>query len=292
MFARQVIIFKGSIRFWQRPCEVNSGSGLVHLYTITRRFNFVNQYRLYEEKMPCRDSVTVEKRVSKKTRHSWMWSFSCDFHVRWGGVWRKGNAFQEGIATISNVDFIRMGFWSQFLGAKSWAKLKWGTVWWSFFFFFFSIFLMLLSIGSCFSPVKNSNIKQGKFWYQAPALKFNFLGSGSWIWKAKPARQPLVPLVPLVSLSCQGARRTCLGWRTASLAARKVVPLRQPFYMAVWSSKDGSCMIDRPTMLRISNWWITFSIGWVYWSRALFETVWCCQGGRSNHTFDQKSSEP
>ena len=32
------------------------------------------------------------------------------FFVRWGGVWRKGNAGQEGIATISNVDFIRMGF--------------------------------------------------------------------------------------------------------------------------------------------------------------------------------------
>lgn len=67
------------------------------------------------------------KGFPKKTGHSWMWSFSCDFHVWWGGVWRKGNAFQEGIATISNVDFIRMGFWSQFLGAKSWAKLKWGT---------------------------------------------------------------------------------------------------------------------------------------------------------------------
>ena len=168
---------------------------------------------------------------------------------------------------------------------QSWSGEPCGEV---FFFNFFNAFVYWF----VFFPVKNSNIKQGKFWYQAPALKFNFLGSGSWIWKAKPARQPLVPLVPLVSLSCQGARRTCLGWRTASLAARKVVPLRQPFYMAVWSSKDGSCMIDRPTMLRISNWWITFSIGWVYWSRALFETVWCCQGGRSNHTFDQKSSEP
>ena len=84
---------------------------------------------------------------------------------------------------------------------------------------------MLLFISLRF-PVKNST-QQGKFWYQAPALKFNFLGSGSWIGNRKQNFGSIG--APLVSLSYQGARRTCLEWRTASLAARKVVPLRQLF---------------------------------------------------------------
>ena len=55
--------------------------------------------------------------------------------------------------------------------------------------FFFSHFLkMLLFIKFVFSLLKTPK-KQGKFWYQAPALKFNFLGSGSWIREAKPRQR-------------------------------------------------------------------------------------------------------
>lgn len=229
MFARQVIIFKESIRFWQRPCEVNSGSGLMHLYTITWRFNFVNQYRLYEEKMICRDSVTVEKRVSKKPV-----TVECDhFHVTFmlgGEVFgergmRSRKELPPSAMWTSSEWASDLNFWVP----KVFCKAEVGNRVVKFFFsIFFKCFCLLLRV----FPVKNSK-KTRQVLVSSSSSEVQLLRVWILDWKGKNSAA-FVPLVPLVSLSYQGARRTCLGWRTASLAARKVVPLRQLF---IWLSE-------------------------------------------------------
>lgn len=108
---------------------------------------------------------------------------------------------------------------------QSWS----GEPWWSF---FFQFFLMLLFIGSCFSLLKTPK-KQGKFWYQAPALKFNFLGSGSWIWKAKPYGSVSAVSVIVIPRGQKNMSRVenCVFSRSQSGA------IEAAFYMAVWSEK-------------------------------------------------------